>query len=166
MCIRDSADAMDIARGGRFDSTPSQYPDGAWFTYDDWTCEYECMVTEYTYWAHTSLLGGQADRFDEIGHEWRANTPELMISIDDYATSILQDPRLKLPKSLPDGNYRGMGLATVDELATTVPTATTETKTLIESWENIPFDSSDFVVNFWKMVFQKGRTDWAPGSIW
>tara|TARA_B100001142_G_C14320749_1_gene650292 strand:- start:41 stop:2122 length:2082 start_codon:yes stop_codon:yes gene_type:complete len=119
------ADAMDIARGGRFDSTPSQYPDGAWFTYDDWTCEYECMVTEYTYWAHTSLLGGQADRFDEIGHEWRANTPELMRSIDDYATSILQDPRLKLPKSLPDGNYRGMGLSTVDELATTVPTATT-----------------------------------------
>ena len=108
------ADAMDLARGGRFDRTPSQYPDGAWFTYYDSTCDYECMVTEYTYWAHTSLLGGQADRFDEIGHEWRANTPDLMRSVDYLATSILQDPQLKLPTSLPDGNYRGMGIASVD----------------------------------------------------
>ena len=119
------ADAMDLARGGRFDRTPSQYPDGAWFTYYDSTCDYECMVTEYTYWAHTSLLGGQADRFDEIGHEWRANTPDLMRSVDYLATSILQDPQLKLPTSLPDGNYRGMGIASVDEPATTTPPATT-----------------------------------------
>ena len=119
------ADAMDLARGGRFDRTPSQYPDGAWFTYYDSTCDYECMVTEYTYWAHTSLLGGQVDRFDEIGHEWRANTPELMRSVDDFATSILQDPQLKLPTSLPDGNYRGMGIASVDEPATTTPPSTT-----------------------------------------
>ena len=124
------ADAMDLARGGRFDSTPSQYPDGAWFTYYDSTCDYECMVTEYTYWAHTSLLGGQVDRFDEIGHEWRANTPELMRSVDDFATSILQDPQLKLPKSLPDGNYRGMGIASVDEPSTTAtPTTTTAAPT-------------------------------------
>ena len=119
------ADAMDLARGGRFELTPSQYPDGAWFTYYDSACDYECMVTEYTYWAHTSLLGGQADRFDEIGHEWRANTPELMRSVDDYATSILQDPQLKLPTSLPDGNYRGMGITSVDEPATTTPPSTT-----------------------------------------
>ena len=124
------ADAMDLARGGRFDRTPSQYPDGAWFTYYDSTCDYECMVTEYTYWAHTSLLGGQVDRFDEIGHEWRANTPELMRSVDDFATSILQDPQLKLPKSLPDGNYRGMGTASVDESSTTTtPTTTTAAPT-------------------------------------
>lgn len=124
------ADAMDLARGGRFDSTPSQYPDGAWFTYYDSTCDYECMVTEYTYWAHTSLLGGQVDRFDEIGHEWRANTPELMRSVDDFATSILQDPQLKLPKSLPDGNYRGMGIASVNDPSTTAtPTTTTAAPT-------------------------------------
>ena len=42
------AGAMDLARGGRFDTIPSPYPDGAWFTYDDRTCDYSCMVTEYT----------------------------------------------------------------------------------------------------------------------
>ena len=118
------ADAMDIARGGHFDRTPSQYPDGAWFTYNDWTCEYDCMVTEYTYWAHTSLLGGQVDRFDEISDEWRANTPELMRSVDEYATSILQDPQLKLPTSLPDGDYRGLSTSSASTPATAAPPAT------------------------------------------
>ena len=31
---------MDIARGGRFLSIPMDYPDTAWYTYDDETCDY------------------------------------------------------------------------------------------------------------------------------
>ena len=33
------------------------YPDGAWYTYDDQTCEYECMAIEYIYWGVATYLG-------------------------------------------------------------------------------------------------------------
>ena len=45
--------AMDIARGGHFQSIPDPYPGGAWYTYDDQTCDYGCMAGEYIYWAMT-----------------------------------------------------------------------------------------------------------------
>jgi len=101
----DLADAMDAARGGRFEQVPDSYPDGAWYSYDDRTCDYGCMVVEYHYWALTSLLGAQAERGDEIGAEWRAHTPELMRSMDAEATSILEDPAWASPSRLPDGAY-------------------------------------------------------------
>jgi len=44
------ANAMDLARGGQFTSIPNTYPAGAWYTYDDKTCEYNCQVTEYHYY--------------------------------------------------------------------------------------------------------------------
>ena len=37
------ADAMDIARGGRFRRVPEQYPEEAWYTYDV-SCEYGCQT--------------------------------------------------------------------------------------------------------------------------
>ena len=101
------ANAMDVARGGQFDRIPDTYPEGAWFTYDDQTCDYTCMITEYTYWAHTSLLGGQEGRAGEIGHEWRLETADKMRSTDVDATMLLEDPALGLPTVLPDGNYQG-----------------------------------------------------------
>ena len=100
------ADAMDIARGGVFTEIPSRYPEGAWYTYDDRTCDYTCMITEYTYWAHTSLLGGQDGRADEIGHEWRLETPE-KAQTDTAAVAVLTAPELGLPTVLPDGDYQG-----------------------------------------------------------
>lgn len=42
------ANAIDIARGGYFEEIPSNYPENAWYYYDDETCEYDCMITEYT----------------------------------------------------------------------------------------------------------------------
>ncbi len=105
----DIANAMDIARGGAFETVPETYPDGSWFTYDDWTCDYECMLTEYTYWVHTSLLGGQVGRSDEIGWEWRLETPEKVRSGDSTAVAILENPRLGLPINLPDGKYGQSG---------------------------------------------------------
>ena len=104
----DIANAMDKARGGQFEDVPSSYPSNTWYTYDDKTCEYTCQVTEYFYWSLTSLLGAQdfQGRYDEIGHEWKANTPSLVKSMDLTVFNILTDPTYKLPSVLPDGSYR------------------------------------------------------------
>jgi len=100
------ANAMDIARGGQYFSIPSSYPSDAWYSYDDNTCEYDCQVTEYFYWALTSLLGAQEGRLDEIGHEWKANTPSLVQSMDPAVFTLLTDSTYHLPTVLPDGSYQ------------------------------------------------------------
>jgi len=101
------ANAMDIARGGQFMDIPNSYPSGAWYSYDDRTCEYDCQVTEYFYWALTSLLGAQdySGRYDEIGHEWKANTPPLVQSMDTAVYALLTDSIYHLPSILPNGKY-------------------------------------------------------------
>jgi len=65
-------DAVDAARGGRFEEVPDTYPPEAWFHYDDETCSRKCMAVEYFYWGLTTLLGAQADqnRCDRISGEW------------------------------------------------------------------------------------------------
>jgi hypothetical protein len=102
------ANAMDLARGGQFNDIPSSYPEGSWYSYDDKTCDYQCQVTEYLYWALTSLLGAQdfPGRYNEISHEWRANTTALLESMDPSVFSLLTDSTYKLPTTLPDGSYR------------------------------------------------------------
>jgi len=101
------AEYMDNARGGFFDQVPSSYPAGAWYSYDDYTCEYECMITEYFYWTMTSILGAQEDRLDEIGHEWKLNTKEKVMETDPDIYNLLTDLQYKLPTIIPDGNYQG-----------------------------------------------------------
>ena len=101
------ANAMDIARGGQFITTPDSYPENAWYTYDDETCEYaDCQTIEYLYWALTSMLGAQENRLNEIDNEWRLNTPELLESSDTSMFSLLTNPAYKMPTQLPDGTYR------------------------------------------------------------
>lgn len=100
-------DAMDLARGGRFRRLPRAYPEGAWYHYDDRTCDYECMAAEYLYWALTSHLGGQAfpGRAEEIAHEWECPTPQLLAARDPAVVQLLTDRTLALPRVLPDGRY-------------------------------------------------------------
>lgn len=100
------ADAMDLARGGQFMQVPRSYPDGVWYSYDDKTCDYACMVTEYHYWALTSLLGAQENRLSNIQHEWKANTPAKLEQMDPAVYQLLTDPQYKFPRILPDGTYR------------------------------------------------------------
>lgn len=101
------SDAMDIARGGQFTSIPSSYPDSAWYTYNDETCDYSCMVTEYTYWALTSILGAQNSegRLEGIQHEWKLNTRDKVQQQDVAAYTLLTDSQYALPSELPDGKY-------------------------------------------------------------
>ena len=100
--------AMDIARGGYFKNVPNSYPSNAWYTYDDKTCDYSCQITEYTYWALTSILGGQnyPGRLDEIKQEWRLNTKEKVKNSDPIVFSLMTDPGFNLPTNIPDGKYR------------------------------------------------------------
>ena len=100
--------AMDMARGGYFKNVPNSYPSDAWYTYDDKTCNYSCQITEYTYWALTSILGAQEfpGRLEEIQHEWRLNTKEKLKNGDELVYSLLTDPQFKLPVNIPDGKYR------------------------------------------------------------
>ncbi|MEM7151642.1 MAG: hypothetical protein AAF799_02325 [Myxococcota bacterium] len=106
---RDSAmaEAMDVARGGHFESVPASYPREAWYHYDDQTCDYECMATEYFYWALTSWLGGQdfGSRCNEIAIEWEACTPEQFETIDVAMHGLMTDRAYALPTVLPDGHY-------------------------------------------------------------
>ena len=99
--------AMDKMRGGQYPGVPDRYPEGALYTYYDETCVYQCQETEYLYWALTSLQGGQAapERLAEIGEEWRLNTEEKLEEGDPDVYTLLTDPRFKLARVLPDGNY-------------------------------------------------------------
>lgn len=104
--------AMDTARGGRFDGPPAKYPAGAWYTYDDETCDYDCQVSEYIYWTFTSFIGAQdfPDRLDRIGNEWRLNTREKLRDGDPAVYEILSRSEYRLPSVVPNGNYTGTSL--------------------------------------------------------
>ena len=103
----DLANAMDIARGGRFITVPNTYPANAWYSYDDQTCDYSsCQTIEYLYWAITSILGAQENRLDEIDNEWRLNTRQKVKDTDSAIFALLTDPIYKIPTKLPDGTYR------------------------------------------------------------
>ena len=108
------AKAMDKARGGY--KGPGQpvkkYPPRAWYTYNDRTCDYACMVTEYFYWGLTSILGGQSysGRYNEIKHEWQLNTKAKIKRKDKALYRLLTTKKYKLPKKLPDGKYKGIKL--------------------------------------------------------
>ena len=94
--------AMDVARGGQFTTIPTTYPNDAWYTYDDTTCFYSCMATEYIYWAMTSILGAQENRLED---EWDLNTSTLVQATDATIYNLLTDTQYKFPTVLPDGTY-------------------------------------------------------------
>jgi hypothetical protein len=101
------ANAMDKARGGHFQTVPQAYPDGAWYTYDDRSCDYGCQITEYIYWGLTSILGAQdfPGRREEISGEWKLNTAAKVKAGDPALYTLLTDPKYAVPTQLPDGKY-------------------------------------------------------------
>jgi hypothetical protein len=105
--------AMDRARGGRFEWPPKEYPKDAWYTYDDETCDYDCQASEYIYWTFTSLIGAQdlPGRLERIDNEWRFNTREKLKEGDPAIFEILSRPEYRLPTVVPDGKYTGEELS-------------------------------------------------------
>ena len=102
----DLSAAMDIARGGSFNQVPDQYPEGAWYHYDDQSCSYSCMMTEYFYWGLTTLLGAQSQRCSEIEEEWALCLPEQIPQRDPALFELLTHEDYHLPTALPNGRYR------------------------------------------------------------
>ncbi len=107
------AKCMDAARGGYFEKVPkggpkSGYPAEAWYHYTDETCDYGCMVTEYIYWALTSILGTQdfPGRHEALEVEWELNTRERVRTGDTAVYELLTDPQYRFPTKAPDGNYK------------------------------------------------------------
>jgi hypothetical protein len=101
--------AMDRARGGHFRTVPKAgYPRKAWYTYNDKTCDYNCMVTEYFYWALTSYLGAQDFdlRGSSIENEWKLNTRKKLKEKDDLIYNVLKNPKYKLPQKIPRGKHK------------------------------------------------------------
>ena len=99
--------AMDVARGGQFLSIPNPYPSSAWYHYDDWTCDYECMMIEYMYWVLVSNMGilDDAQTASGIANEWEPYNATLLQSMDILMYTLITDLQYKLPLLAPDGNY-------------------------------------------------------------
>jgi hypothetical protein len=99
--------AMDVARGGQFISVPNNYPTSAWYHYDDWTCDYECMMIEYMYWAIVSYMGilDNPQTATGIANEWEPYNATLLQTMDVLMYALITDPQYQLPLSAPDGNY-------------------------------------------------------------
>ena len=105
------ADAVDAARGGHFLTVPNSYPEGAWYTYDDYTCDYSCQMHEYFYW----ILMANIDALDpaytskcaDSKDEWYVCTKDELQQIDPLAYDLLNNQGFKLPTRIPSGSYRG-----------------------------------------------------------
>ena len=99
--------AMDVARGGQFLSIPNPYPSSAWYHYNDQTCNYECMMIEYMYWAIVSYMGilNDPQTAQGISDEWEPYNATLLQSVDILMYNLITDPQYKLPLLAPDGNY-------------------------------------------------------------
>ncbi len=104
------ADATDTARGGHFLTVPNSYPEGAWYSYDDYTCDYSCQIHEYFYW----ILMANIDALDpaytnkcaDSEDEWYICTKEELQEIDPKAYDLLNNQGFKLPTRIPNGLYR------------------------------------------------------------
>ena len=82
------------------------------YHYEDESCDYSCLAVEYTFWALTSLLGGQSNpiapqgRCERIANEWQLCTPALQALHDPVLTAVFRTPSFRLPTRHPDGRYR------------------------------------------------------------
>jgi len=144
--------AMDVARGGHFVNIPNPYPAAAWYHYDDFTCEYNCMATEYFYWGLTSMLGIQdyGDRCEQIDNEWEPCTAAQFEATDQMLFDLFSDPQYHFPTVAPDGNYCPIadGVTNISLNSINIfpnPTSETLTIKLANKINNIKYTISDLL---------------------
>ena len=110
--------AMDVARGGQFIQHPNNYPQEAWYHYDDYTCDYECMGIEYLYWCIVTNMGILADAATcaDIANEWEPCTPLLLEETDTLMYALITNDTYQLPQLAPDGNYCPVSVNITNEI--------------------------------------------------
>ena len=110
--------AMDVARGGQFIQHPNDYPQEAWYHYDDYTCDYECMAIEYLYWCIVTNMGilGDPSTCAGIANEWEPCTPTLFEETDTLMHALITNSVYQLPQLAPDGNYCTSSVTTSNEI--------------------------------------------------
>ena len=98
---------MDVARGGQWINFPDAYPDDAWYHYDDYTCDYQCMAMEYLYWCIVTNMNllSSPEICGGISNEWELCTPYLFETTDSLMSSLVNDTLNKLPQYAPNGSY-------------------------------------------------------------
>ena len=69
---------------------PNPYPSGAWYTYNDTTCNYTCMATEYIFWGVNAWVGALVGRGTQIQEEWRFETREKLEAGDVLMTALIK----------------------------------------------------------------------------
>ena len=102
--------AMDVARGGQFETIPSTYPQKAWYSYDDESCTYGCQVHEYFYWLLMTNIGALDDaltsKCQDVRDEWRLCTKSQMEQTDALGFDLFNNQGFNLPTNIPDGRYQ------------------------------------------------------------
>ena len=132
------SDAMDAARGfgrevepidceegeeGCEDGRKWVYPDGAWYTYGAPSCEWGCMLDEYTWHVWSTWIGynemltrgrgvpkeeGKPHGwYENLYQEWRPCTKEDLEMMDPAAFDLFNNRGYKLPTTIPYGEYGG-----------------------------------------------------------
>jgi len=107
----DMTDAVDLARGGRFHDVPNKYPNSAWYTYYDKTCEYTCQGVEYLWWGYCAYSGVCEGRSgaEDYESEFRYLTKSQFEAGDVKLSKLFQDSGelYTLPTNPVDGKYYG-----------------------------------------------------------
>ena len=117
--------AMDVARGGRFEGIPSPVPAEAWYSFTEPSCSYECQGTEYIYWAVNAWVGALVNRGDSIQAEWKLETREKLEATDLKITEVIKDTSTyRLPNVSPTGHYTGPAICPATSAATEATSAT------------------------------------------
>ena len=106
---------MRQARGGVVGPPPKKgvYPAGAWYHYDDATCDSACQVIEYLYWANTAYMDTQLGFCVDnpyVVREWELCTSDLLLEVDSCVYNLISNPsgtfgNYKLPQNTLKGSY-------------------------------------------------------------
>ena len=89
-----------------------RYPKGAWYSYDDTTCKYKCMATEYMWWAYCAYSGICDARKNTASFkkEFKFQTKKGLVNGDKMVTQLLRNQTgYVFPLKHADGKYKGCG---------------------------------------------------------